>query len=408
MWILEKFMFRLYVWLVMVAFITSSCSTARPMDTAEDTALPINTPTNITINASVTPQAQISDAPPTPTAAIENELVATMMAMSMEQKICVGGQIGKERVPQIMQANPTANATEVAVINRCATASMPLINGMSNPAPANPAPANGQNAHTPNQDSTWVTNSNDGVVWADPVQLATAASVPEIVTLADGSLLAMWVSFADNPSRFGEKLAAARLAKGSDTWQQMGTVLINDSENITMVDPDLVVLPDGRLRLYAYNIRTDTTTHTILSAISTDNGNSFTMEPGVRFASEQMWDPNVVITADGTYRMYYNGGDAIKSAVSPDGVTFTADADVRWPRGGIPGALIENQTIWLYGCDKGLARRASSDGLVFGKTTQLVIKAPPELFMCDPSVTINDQGWWMVFKGGKMTPPKTP
>ncbi len=396
-------MIRLYVWLALITLITCSCSTSRPMDTAEDTALPINTPTNITINASVTPQAQISDAPPTPTAIIENELVATMMAMSMEQKICVGGQIGKERVPQIMQAKATANATEVAVINRCATASMPLINGMNNPAPAN-----GQNAHTPNQDSTWVTNSSDGVVWADPVQLATAASVPEIVTLADGSLLAMWVSFADNPTRFGEKLAAARLAKGSDTWQQMGTVLISDSENITMVDPDLVVLPDGRLRLYAYDIRTDKATHTILSAISTDNGNSFTMEPGVRFASEQMWDPNVVITADGTYRMYYNGGDAIKSAVSPDGITFTADADVRWPRGGIPGALIENQTIWLYGCDKGLARRASSDGLSFGKTTQLVIKAPPELFMCDPSVTINDQGWWMVFKGGKMTPPKTP
>lgn len=396
-------MVRLYVWLVLVTFITCSCSTSRPMVTTDRTALPAATPTNITINASVTPQAQINNPPPTPTTTIENELVATMMAMSMEQKICVGGQIGKERVPQIMQDKATANATEVAVINRCATASMPLINGANNPAPAN-----GQNAHTANQDSTWVTNSSDGVVWADPVQLATAASVPEIVTLADGSLLAMWVSFADNPTRFGEKLAAARLANGSDTWQQMGTVLISDSENITMVDPDLVVLPDGRLRLYAYNIRTDATTHTILSAISTDNGNSFTMEPGVRFASEQMWDPNVVIMTDGTYRMYYNGGDAIKSAVSPDGLTFAADADVRWPRGGIPGALIENQTIWLYGCDKGLARRASNDGLSFGKTTQLVIKAPPELFMCDPSVTINNQEWWMVFKGGKMTPPKTP
>jgi len=185
-------------------------------------------------------------------------------------------------------------------------------------------------------------------------------------------------------------------------------VLINDSENITMVDPDLVVLPNGSLRLYAYNIRTDTTTHTILSAISTDNGNIFTMEPGVRVASEQMWDPNVIIMADGTDRMYYNGGDAIKSAVSPDSVTLTPDADVPWPPGGSPGAPIENQTIWLYGCDKGLSRRASSDGLVFGETTQLVIKAPPELFMCDPSVTITDQVWWMVFKGGKMTPPKTP
>lgn len=400
-------MIRFFLLLALVVISSSSCGMSLPATTTNTTTQsPVtDTPTNTTAPVTVTTTAQTitTSTAQQPTVTVINELVATMRAMNMEQKICVGVQIGKERVPQIVQSGEIPNATEVAIITQCATASMPLINGMNNPAPAN-----GQNAHTPNQDSTWVTNSSDGVVWADPVQLATAASVPEIVTLADGSLLAMWVSFADNPTRFGEKLAAARLAKGSDTWQQMGTVLISDSENITMVDPDLVVLPDGRLRLYAYDIRTDKATHTIMSAISTDNGNSFTMEPGVRFASEQMWDPNVVITADGTYRMYYNGGDAIKSAVSPDGITFAADPEVRWSKGGIPGALIENQTIWLYGCDKGLARRASSDGLSFGKTTQLVIKAPPELFMCDPSVTINDQGWWMVFKGGKMTPPKTP
>ena len=400
-------MIRIFLLLALVVISSSSCGMSLPVTTTNTTTQsPVtDTPTNTTAPVTVTTTAQTitTSTAQQPTVTVINELVATMRAMNMEQKICVGGQIGKERVPQIMQAKTTANATEVAVINRCATASMPLINGANNPAPAN-----GQNAHTANQDSTWVTNSNDGVVWTDPIQLAPAASVPEIVTLADGSLLAMWVSFADNPTRFGEKLAAARLANGSDTWQQMGTVLISDSENITLVDPDLVVLPDGRLRLYAYDIRTDKATHTIMSAISTDNGNSFTMEPGVRFASEQMWDPNVVIMADGQYRMYYNGGDAIKSAVSPDGVTFVADPEVRWSKGGIPGAIIQDQTVWLYGCDKGLARRASSDGLSFGKTTQLVIKAPPELFMCDPSVSINDQGWWMVFKGGKMTPPKTP
>ena len=399
-------MIRTFLLWAVVAFISSSCGMSLPATTTNTTTQSPATDTpNTAVPATVTTTAQPITTPTAqqPTVTVINELVATMRAMNMEQKICVGVQIGKERVPQIVKSGEIPNATEVAIITQCATASMPLINGMNNPAPAN-----GQNAHTPNQDSTWVTNSNDGVIWADPVQLATAASVPEIVTLPDGSLLAMWVSFADNPSRFGEKLAAARLAKGSDTWQQMGTVLINDSENITLVDPDLVVLPDGRLRLYAYDIRTDKATHTIMSALSTDNGNSFTMEPGVRFASEQMWDPNVVINADGQYRMYYNGGDAIKSAVSPDGLTFVADPEVRWSKGGIPGAIIQDQTVWLYGCDKGLARRASSDGLTFGASTQLKIKSPAGLFMCDPSVSINDQGWWMVFKGGKMTPPKNP
>ena len=400
-------MIRFFLLLALVVISSSSCGMSLPATTTNTTTQsPVtDTPTNTTAPVTVTTTAQTITTPTAqqPTVTVINELVATMRAMNMEQKICVGVQIGKERVPQIVQSGEIPNATEVAIITQCATASMPLINGMPTPMPGNTL-----NQPTPNQDSTWVTTSTDGLVWTDPIQLATAASVPEIVTLPDGSLLAMWVSFADKPSRFGEKLAVARLSNGSQTWQQQGNISIADSDNITLVDPDLVVLPDGRLRLYAYDIRTDKATHTIMSAISTDNGKSFRMEPGIRFASEEMWDPNVVIMADGQYRMYYNGGDAIKSAVSPDGVTFVADPEVRWSKGGIPGAIIQDQTVWLYGCDKGLARRASSDGLTFGASTQLKIKSPAGLFMCDPSVSINDQGWWMVFKGGKMTPPKNP
>ena len=231
-----------------------------------------------------------------------------------------------------------------------------------------------------------------------------------ILALPDGSLLAMWCSFKDKPPRFAEKLHTARLPKGANEWILEGPKIIIGAQevNITFVDPDLLLLPDGRLRLYAYNIQTDETTHTIVSDISSDNGQSFTIEPGIRFATRQMWDPNVVIQPDGKYRMYYNGKDAIRSASSSDGLTFTADDGDRWVKGAIPGALVEGDTIWLYGCEKGIARRSSVDGLTFADTEQLSIKAVDGGFFCDPSITKSADKYWLILKRGIAKAPPQP
>jgi hypothetical protein len=220
----------------------------------------------------------------------------------------------------------------------------------------------------------------------------------------------MWCSFKDKPARFAEKLATARLAKGATTWELLGTTVIQGAAEagITFVDPDLLVLPDGRIRLYAYNIQTDDGTHTIVSAISQDNGKTFTVEEGVRFATTKMWDPNVVILPDGTYRMYYNGKDAIRSASSSDGLTFSADPGERWVNGAIPGALVEGDTIWLYGCEKGLSRKQSTDGLTFTQRERLSIKAPDGKFFCDPSITKSADRYWLILKLGTPASAPTP
>lgn len=322
--------------------------------------------------------------------------------MTPDQLRCVAIQIGKERVPQI-QNGDTASNDETAVIAACfkdATARTLKIN----------PPATANQGHSVLDDETWITSSIDGKTWQTPVLLDPAASVPEILALPDGSLLAMWCSFKDTPARFQEKLAVARLPKGTTEWIFEGTITIPGAAeaNITFVDPDLLLLPDGRIRLYAYNIQTDSTQHTIVSAISSDNGQTFTLEDGVRFTSTKMWDPNVVILPDGSYRMYYNGDDAIRSAASSDGLTFTADAGERWVHGGIPGALVEGDTIWLYGCEKGISRRKSQDGLNFTQTEQLNIQAQSGAFFCDPSVTKSADRYWLILKKGKASAPPQP
>ena len=115
-------MIRIFLLLVLVVIISSSCGLSLPATT---TTVPTTTQT-IT-----TPTAQ------QPTAIIKNDLIVTMRAMNMEQTICVGAQIGKERIPQIVQSRAHPNATEVSIITQCVTASMPLINGMYTPTPGN-------------------------------------------------------------------------------------------------------------------------------------------------------------------------------------------------------------------------------------------------------------------------------
>ena len=121
-------MIRIFLLLVLVVIFSNSCGMSPPA-TSINSTVPATIPT--TTQTITTPTAQ------QPTATIKNDLVVTMRAMNMEQTICVGAQIGKERIPQIVQSRAHPNATEVAIITQCVTASMPLINGMYTPTPSN-------------------------------------------------------------------------------------------------------------------------------------------------------------------------------------------------------------------------------------------------------------------------------
>ena len=390
-------MYRLFF--VVCIIIMTSCANGTPVSNPIPTA---TRPQNTELPAATATTVRATNTPISATPTIQPTTVRDVLAQFSEaQRRCLAIQIGKERIPVIMAGGDVSDV-EKTMIEACQkdANARPAGTPLAQPSTDNPVFA----------DETWITSSVDGVVWQKPIQLDSAASVPEILALPDGSLLAIWCSFKDKPARFQEKLATARLPKGATEWILEGPKIIPGAmeSNITFVDPDLVLLPDGRIRLYAFNIQTDTVTHTIVSAISSDNGQTFTIEDGIRFETRQMWDPNVVILPDGTYRMYYNGQDAIRSASSSDGLTFTADPGDRWVKGAIPGALVEGDTIWLYGCEKGISRKSSSDGLTFSASEQLKIVAPTGGFFCDPSITKAQDKYWLILKMGKAKAPPQP
>jgi hypothetical protein len=137
-----------------------------------------------------------------------------------------------------------------------------------------------------------------------------------------------------------EASLAQTKAEVSLTFQDLGPVLtastVGMSPDASLGAPSPAVLADGQVRLY-YNseVGTDPGTAGIFSAIST-NGVQFAPENGERFHYTPQ-PLHVEHLPDGSWRLYYaenapppaRGADGIASAISSDGLSFTAESGLR-------------------------------------------------------------------------------
>ena len=128
-------------------------------------------------------------------------------------------------------------------------------------------------------------------------------SVPDIITM--GSTMRMYFVAG------GALVDSATSTDGGVTWTREGRITMNGlSATNWIVDPDVIQTttgfrmyfatgPDGHSGLNNKRIR---------SAISTD-GRTFTLEAGARLSpnvsGDDIVDPDVVLLPDGRYRMYY-------------------------------------------------------------------------------------------------------
>jgi hypothetical protein len=249
--------------------------------------------------------------------------------------------------------------------------------------------------------------------------------VPDVIHLRDGTFWLYFVDFSEAPGPGTEQISVARSTDGR-TWSQKQPVTIQGkTAKGAAVDPDVVELADGRLRLYHFgsdvtggdpgqadataptgsprpSMGAGTSTagpHKIYSAISRD-GVNFEEEPGVRYQAEGITDPDVAQLPDGTWRMYLSRGRQVLSAHSSDGLNFTADEGTRSDIGGVPGsAVLPDGRVRLYVCGNGIVSLTSGDGLHFIPEDGVRIAASSGFLVCDPSVVrLSDGGWLMVYK----------
>lgn len=89
-----------------------------------------------------------------------------------------------------------------------------------------------------------------------------------------------------------------------------------------VADQSAIELPDGRVRLYFFAQNKG-----VMSAISSE-GLKFTAEAGLRLPDGNGM-PRAVVLADSRIRLYFITSDGVASAISDDGLTFTIESGVR-------------------------------------------------------------------------------
>lgn len=189
------------------------------------------------------------------------------------------------------------------------------------------------------------------------------ASVPDVLELTKdsklgkaGTLLLYFVDFSRVTGPGTEGISVATSIDGIN-WSEAQQVIIEEKLNRgAAVDPSVVELPDGRIRMYFFG--SDITSgdpasqpgeHKIYSAISSD-GINFIVEEGIRFQMQEITDPEV-IQVRSEWLMFLSRGRETLLARSEDGLNFILDKDFILQIGGVPGAVaLPSGEVRIFAC----------------------------------------------------------
>lgn len=295
----------------------------------------------------------------------------------------------------------------------------------SSSAPQTPTPVSTAPSTTSTnpvyKDSVWLARSSDGDTFTmDDDMLIDHASVPNLTRFetavgdfAAGTLMIVYVDATDmaTTNNGAERTGRYVSTDNGETWENIGSVTYVGADGHVPVDPNLVQLPDGTLRMYYFDfsqtiggvVLAESENESHFYAADSTDGETFTVV-GEVFSDTRITDPEVVIN-DGTYTMFYAWHDGTESgigaATSTDGLVFEK-VEVGGELNGIPGALLVDGTFELFGCGaNGVVRYSADASLEFGEAESLGndLRAG----FCDPDpVRFDDGSYLLVVK--KLSP----
>ncbi|MFA6888843.1 MAG: sialidase family protein [Candidatus Woesearchaeota archaeon] len=247
--------------------------------------------------------------------------------------------------------------------------------------------------------------STDGETWTvNEEPIAEHGSVPDVVQLhadlgdfSEETLLTYFVDATQSETHDAESIGMIYSTDNGETWSDRETITFENADEQTPVDPSIVQLDDGTLRMYYFDIaamRNQDSEFKIYVADSTD-GKTFTTQESVYTSSTTITDPDVVYFNEQWFLYFVNHAKAAFSIyTSDDGLTFEEVGSVQMQ--GIPGVVVVSDEVHLYGCGMNeFPKKISSDGITFGEQ-----ESGMTVNGCDPSpIQLNDGSYFMVWKG---------
>ena len=251
----------------------------------------------------------------------------------------------------------------------------------------------------PYHDKVTYATSTDLFNWTDSDKiLAEHASVPGAV-YKEGII---YVYFVDvSVDGIPEHIGLMKSDDNGQTWSEKEYAVFEGIGDKVPVDPAPVLLDDGRIRLYYFDINEERTStdpakeNKIYSAVSS-NGVNFVQENDVRFSKTNIYDPDVIKVVD-TWHLYVGDifANHVISAVSKDGLTFTEEGTA-YDGGAVPDVFFKNDIFYLF--TAGIDISTSSNGSTFTKSPYS-FHSESGMITADPSVIeLNDGTYIMLYK----------
>lgn len=305
---------------------------------------------------------------------------------------------------QVVQPTNVAVSGSNAPVNQSGNVSSAPSSRKTAPSPTN-VPASGPYVH-----QLFSASSQDGLSWTiDETMVVDHASVPDIFMRTDGKLGLVYVDALMRWSDGAEGIGCAISADDGETWS-VEVCQITGWENLRAADPSMVVLPDGRYRLYSYISEPDeninsTGDHVIRSAISVD-GLNFTDE-GVVLTYAGLVDPDVFWNGSEWVMFVTSISDENKLivATSDDGLSFEYKSDSPLDSLYIPAQpfLLSDGQLRVFAFEsigsQNFLSFTSQDGFTWTKEDGVRLTAPSGKRITDPQVVqLSDGSWKMVFK----------
>ncbi len=209
----------------------------------------------------------------------------------------------------------------------------------------------------------------------------------------------------------GDQVSPLGVLRSTDhgaTWTSLGNACMHDS-TVWAVDPTGFRI-DNRIVLYFVDFGSlNQPVPQIIYRATSEDGVHFDKPQPAYTQARTMVDPFVLRMADGTFRLYTpSDQEGIISAVSRDGLAFTREDGVRTfggIPGGMPGALLlPDNRVRVFGAGAyegkaGIFSAISKDGLNFTAESGVRIETPPHSIIDNPQpIRLADGSYLMLYQ----------
>lgn len=222
--------------------------------------------------------------------------------------------------------------------------------------------------------------SKDGLAFTGKTLILEQAGVPNLLRMPSGELILTYQYFSSESESMFDVIAYSTSTDDGTTWSEPKTIEFSGiptpaAPKLMPMDPSLVRMDDGSLRLYFTYHAKGSKKPEMYSAVAADGNIASTFvvntTPALSVSGKNLLDPSVV-SFGGLWHHYtwQDGNDNNYHSTSTDGMSFTMKDEVSLPMDFLGQVIPSGSGLRYYGTGKGEVVSAySDDGYVWTMDT---------------------------------------